>query len=72
MEWKLYNSLIDFISKQKITFRFREKQVVNSFGKSLGMPNYAKDHGNKIVPFVSNVAVKNPIFILLSTRFSYL
>ena len=55
---------MDFISKKKITFRFREKQAVNSFGKSLGRSNYAKVHGNKIRPFLSDVAMENHVFIL--------
>lgn len=55
-----------------MTFKSTEKQVVNSFGESLGMPNYAKDHGDTVRPFVTDVAVANHIFIILSTRFSYL
>ena len=58
------NFHIVFISKRKIAFRFREKEVVSSFGKSLGKSNYTKDHGNKIRPFLSDVAVENHIFIL--------
>ena len=64
LKYKLCNSHIVFISKRKIAFRFREKEVVSSFGKSLGKSNYTKDHGNKIRPFLSDVAVENHIFIL--------
>lgn len=36
------------------------------------MPNYAEDHGNKMMPFLSDVATENHIFILLPTPLPYL